>query len=42
MWKRAGIVRVGAAIVLTVAGWILVRLVLQFDYFPPESLVSHI
>ncbi len=39
MWKKAEIVRAGAAVVVTMGGWVLIRLLLPaLDYYPPESL----
>jgi hypothetical protein len=39
MWKKRDILRAGAAIIVTVAGWGLIRLAFPaLDYFPPESL----
>ena len=39
MWKKAEIVRAGAAVVVTMVGWVLIRLLLPaLDYYPPESL----
>jgi hypothetical protein len=40
MWERRDIVRAGAAIIVTMAGWGLIRLLFpSLDYFPPENLV---
>lgn len=40
MWKTRDIVRAGAAIIVTLAGWIFIRLAFPaLDYYPPESLV---
>jgi hypothetical protein len=40
MWKKRDIVRAGSAIIVTLAGWVLIRLVFpSLDYYPPESLV---
>lgn len=40
MWKRRDIVRAGSAIIVTLAGWVVIRLVFPLlDYYPPESLV---
>jgi hypothetical protein len=40
MWTRRDILRAGVAIIVTMAGWGLVRLLLpSLDYFPPGSLV---
>lgn len=40
MWQRRDIVRAGSAIVVTLAGWILIRLAFPpLDYYPPEALV---
>ena len=39
MWNKKGIVRAGAAIIATLAGWGLIRLLFpSLDYYPPESL----
>jgi len=39
MWNKKGIVRAGAAIIATLAGWGLFRLLFpSLDYYPPESL----
>jgi len=40
MWKKRDIVRAGSAIIVTLAGWALIRLGFpSLDYYPPESLV---
>jgi hypothetical protein len=40
MWKKRDIVRAGSAIIVTLAGWVLIRLAFPpLDYHPPESLV---
>jgi hypothetical protein len=40
MWNKQDIVRAAVAIIVTMAGWGLVRLLFpSLDYFPPESLV---
>ena len=40
MWKNRDIARAGSAIIVTLAGWILIRLAFPaLDYYPPESLV---
>lgn len=40
MWKKQDIVRAGTAIIVTLAGWVFIRLAFpQLDYYPPESLV---
>jgi hypothetical protein len=39
MWTKKGIMRAGAAIIGTLAGWGLIRLLFPIlDYYPPESL----
>jgi hypothetical protein len=39
MWKKRDIVRVGAAIIVTIAGWGVIRLIFPaLDYYPPESI----
>ena len=39
MWTKKGIVRAGAAIIGTLVGWGLIRLLFpSLDYYPPESL----
>jgi hypothetical protein len=40
MWKKRDIVRAGSAVIVTLAGWIFIRLAFPpLDYYPPESLV---
>ncbi len=40
MWKKHDFVRTGSAIIVTLAGWVLIRLAFPpLDYYPPESLV---
>ena len=40
MWKKRDVVRAGCAILVTLAGWVLIRLAFPLlDYYPPESLV---
>lgn len=40
MWKKRDIVRAGAAIIVTMVGWVLIRLIFPaLDYYPPESLI---
>ena len=40
MWNRRDVLRAGAAILVTMVGWGLTRLLFpSLDYFPPESLV---
>jgi hypothetical protein len=40
VWNRRDIIRTGAAIIVTLAGWAILRLLFpSLDYFPPESLV---
>jgi hypothetical protein len=40
MWTKRDVVRAGSAIIVTLAGWVIIRLVFPFlDYYPPESLV---
>ena len=39
MWEKQDIIRAAAAIIATLIGWGLIRLLFPiFDYFPPESL----
>ena len=39
MWKKRDVVRAGAAIIVTLTGWGIIRLLVPvLDYFPPESL----
>jgi hypothetical protein len=41
MWTRKGTARTGAAIVVTIVGWGLIRFLFPIlDYYPPESLTS--
>ena len=43
MWERRDIARAAAAIVVTVVGWGVIRLLFpSLDYFPPESLVGEL
>ena len=43
MWKRRDIIRAGIAIIVSLAGWILIRLAFPaLDYYPPESLVREL
>jgi len=39
MWNERDIVRAGSAIIVTLVGWVLIRLVPPLDYYPPESRV---
>ena len=40
MWNKQDIVRAAVAIIVTMAGWGLIRLLFpSLDYFPPENLV---
>jgi hypothetical protein len=40
MWEKRDIMRAGTAIIVTMAGWGLIRLLFpSLDYFPPENLV---
>lgn len=42
-WSRRDILRTGAAILVTMTGWGILRLVFPgLDYFPPESLVREL
>ena len=39
MWKKRDILRAGAAIIVTMVGWGLIRLIFPaLDYYPPESI----
>jgi hypothetical protein len=39
MWKKRDIISVGAVIIVTIAGWGLIRLIFpSLDYYPPEGL----
>ena len=41
MWMKGGVVRGGSAIILTLAGWMLIRLAFpSLDYYPPRNLVQ--
>ena len=41
MWVRRGVVRAASAIIVTLAGWVVIRLAFpSLDYCPPQSLVQ--
>ena len=41
MWEKSDIVRTGVAIIVTMVGWLLIRLIFPaLDYYPPESLIQ--
>lgn len=43
MWNKRDIIRVSTAIVGTIVGWGLIRLLFaSLDYYPPESLISNL
>ncbi len=43
MWRKREILRAGSAIIVTLAGWGLIRLAFpSLDYFPPESLTREL
>ena len=43
MWRKRDIDRAAAAIIATMVGWGLIRLLFpSLDYFPPESLLPHL
>jgi hypothetical protein len=43
MWKRQGIISTAVAIIATLAGWGILRLLFpSLDYFPPERLIRNL